>query len=138
MQKKIASPCPSLNSGWSSINDAGDAHVPLAGRASKAIVMAVSASLHDLSPYVLSVLMMLLLLLLLTHHLLLLLVACHPHHLQLLLLLLLASRVKAAVRVRAHAEVSPVQVFDPDRAVVGVRSRCVLAVVRGRQASTAS
>lgn len=69
--------------------------------------MAVSASLHDLSPYVLSVLaMLLLLLLLLTHHLLLLLlVDLSTHHLH---LLLLARRVEATVRVGANAEVLPV------------------------------
>lgn len=82
-------------------------------------MVAVSAAMHDLSPYVLSVLaMLLLLLLLLTHHLLLLLlVDLRTHHLH---LLLLACRVKAAVCVRADAKVLPVQVFDPDRAVVGV------------------
>lgn len=65
--------------------------------------MAVSTSLHDLSPYVLSVLVMLLLL---AHHLLLLLlVDLRPHHLH---LLLLACRVKATVRVGADAEVAPI------------------------------
>jgi hypothetical protein len=126
-----ASPLSSLNSGWSSINDAGDAHVPLARRTSETVVMAVSASLHDLSSNILSVLVMLLL----AHHLLLLLVAGHlsPHHLQ---LVCLAISVKATVSVRADAEVLPVQVFNPDRAVVGVRRGCILAVVRGGEAST--
>lgn len=70
--------------------------------------MAVSASLHDLSPYVLSVLvMLLLLLLLLAHHLLVLLVAGHmrTYNLQ---LLLLACRVEAAVRFGADTKVTSV------------------------------
>lgn len=96
--------------------------------------MAVSASLHDLSPYVLSVLVMLLLL---AHHLLVLLVARHMRTHNLQLMLLLARWVEAAVRVGADTEVSPVQVLDPDRAVVGVRCGCVLAVVRGREACAA-
>jgi hypothetical protein len=74
----------------------------------------VSSSLHNLSPYVLSILVMLLLL---AHHLMLLVVGhLRPHHLQ---LLLLACRVIAAVRVGADAEVT-LQVFNPDRAVVCV------------------
>lgn len=131
--KRRCLPCHSLNSGRSSINDARDTHVPLARRAPEAVVMAVSASLHDLSPYVLSVLVMMLLLL--AHHLLLLLlVDLCTHHLH---LLLLACWVKAAVRVGADAEVPPVEIFDPDRAIVGVRCGCILAVMRGRKASTA-
>lgn len=65
--------------------------------------MAVPASLHDLSPYVLSVLVMLLLL---AHHLLLLLlVDLRTHHLH---LMLLACWVKAAVRVGADTEVASI------------------------------
>ena len=100
--------------------------------------MAVSSSLHDLSPYVLSVLvMLLLLLLLLAHHLLVLLVTGHMRTHNLQLMLLLARLVEAAVRVGADTEVSSVQVFDPNRAVVGVRCGCILAVVRGREACAA-